>query len=212
MCGLTRGGRCCLGGSRLLLRHGKCPGRGEARMQIERRTGDEHVDFEPQHAHRLTLFDTVDGAEGHVRSVDDGDAAAALHLDGLIGAHECRGVLIQAEANGKGVVRERGEEPAEAVALAEMLVDDEAVGEAEPRSKAHAAGDHRGALVTCGNHVLREDAGAALVPPTVTPCALRRRMSLATGVPPRSVVSRSWLPPVKNMPLASWRRSRRPRS
>ena len=52
----------------------------------------------------------------------------------------------------------------------------------------------------------------ALVPPTVTPLALRRRMSLATGVPPSSVVSRSWLPPVKKMPLASSSRCRRPGS
>ena len=40
----------------------------------------------------------------------------------------------------------------------------------------------------------------ALVPPTVTPWALRTRMSFATGVPPSSVVRRSWLPPVKKMP------------
>ena len=43
----------------------------------------------------------------------------------------------------------------------------------------------------------------ALVPPTVTPRAFCARISLATGVPPSSVVSRSWLPPVKKMPLAS---------
>ena len=52
----------------------------------------------------------------------------------------------------------------------------------------------------------------ALVPPTVTPWALRTRMSFATGVPPSSVVSRSWLPPVKKMPLASSMRRRRPGS
>lgn len=52
----------------------------------------------------------------------------------------------------------------------------------------------------------------ALVPPTVTPWALRSRISLATGVPPSSVVSRSWFPPVKKMPEASRRRSRRPAS
>jgi hypothetical protein len=43
----------------------------------------------------------------------------------------------------------------------------------------------------------------ALVPPTVAPAALRRRIIVATGVPPRRVVSRSWLPPVKKMPVAS---------
>ena len=40
----------------------------------------------------------------------------------------------------------------------------------------------------------------ALVPPTVTPAALRLRISWATGVPPSSAVRRSWLPPVKKMP------------
>ena len=49
----------------------------------------------------------------------------------------------------------------------------------------------------------------ALVPPTVTPWALRARMSFATGVPPSRVVSRSWLPPVKKMPVACSRRSSR---
>ena len=38
------------------------------------------------------------------------------------------------------------------------------------------------------------------MPPTVTPRAFCARISLATGVPPSSVVSRSWLPPVKKMP------------
>ncbi len=49
----------------------------------------------------------------------------------------------------------------------------------------------------------------ALVPPTVTPAALRLRINCATGVPPSRAVRRSWLPPVKKMPLASsmrWRR------
>jgi len=45
-------------------------------------------------------------------------------------------------------------------------------------------------------------AAPALVPPTVTPRALARRIALATAVPPRMVVSRSWLPPVMKMPLA----------
>ena len=47
----------------------------------------------------------------------------------------------------------------------------------------------------------------ALVPPTATPRAFLLRMSCATGVPPSSVDRRSWLPPVKNMPLACSSRS-----
>ena len=49
----------------------------------------------------------------------------------------------------------------------------------------------------------------ALVPATCTPSALRRRMSLATGVPPTIVDRRSWLPPVMKMPLAWAMRSSR---
>ena len=49
----------------------------------------------------------------------------------------------------------------------------------------------------------------ALVPPTVTPAALRLRISWATGVPPSRAVRRSWLPPVKKMPVASSSRCRR---
>ena len=52
----------------------------------------------------------------------------------------------------------------------------------------------------------------ALVPPTVTPWALRVRTSFATGVPPSSVDRRSWLPPVKKMPVARSSRSSRPGS
>src|SRR3984885_3820386 len=52
----------------------------------------------------------------------------------------------------------------------------------------------------------------ALVPPTVTPWALRTRISFATGVPPSRVVTRNWLPPVKNMPVASSSRRSRPGS
>ena len=42
----------------------------------------------------------------------------------------------------------------------------------------------------------------ALVPATVTPWALRWRTVRATSVPPRMVDRRSWLPPVKKIPVA----------
>ncbi len=71
-----------------------------------------------------------------------GDAAAALDLDGLVGADESRRVLVEADADRERVVGQRREQAAEPVALAEVLVDDEAVGEAEARREAHAARDH----------------------------------------------------------------------
>jgi len=51
--------------------------------------------------------------------------------------------------------------------------DDEAVGQPEARREAHAARDHRRALVAERDHVFAEDAGAGARAATVTPFALR---------------------------------------
>ena len=45
-------------------------------------------------------------------------------------------------------------------------------------------------------------AAPAEVPATTAPSAFRRRMAWASGVPPRMVESRSWLPPVRNTHVA----------
>jgi hypothetical protein len=63
-------------------------------------------------------------------------------------------------SSGPMVVGERRDQPAEPVALAEMLVDDEAVGQAEAGCEPHAARDRRRAVVAEGDHVFRQDAGA----------------------------------------------------
>ena len=60
------------------------------------------------------------------------------------GADERRRVLVQADADRERVVGQRREQAAQPVALAEVLVDDDAVGEAEPRapgSRSWPAGD-----------------------------------------------------------------------
>jgi hypothetical protein len=99
----------------------------------------------------------------------------------------------------------------EAVALAEMLVDDEAVGQAEPGRQAHAAGARRAAFVAEGDHVLAEERGAGAGAGHRHAAALRSRIGLATACR-RSGGERSWLPPVKNTPLACSMRCRRLRS
>ena len=76
------------------------------------------------------------------------------------GADERGGVLVEADADGKGIEGERIDEAAEAVALAKVLIDDESIGEPEARREAHAAGDHRRTLVAERNHVFAQDAGA----------------------------------------------------
>ena len=69
-------------------------------------------------------------------------------------------VLVQADAHGEGVVGQRGQEPAEAIALAEVLVDHDAVGQTEARDQRDGAGVGRVTLGAVGDHVLAEDGGA----------------------------------------------------
>ena len=50
--------------------------------------------------------------------------AAADHLERLVRPDEGGGVLVEPDADGERVVGQRGEQPAQPVALAEVLVDD----------------------------------------------------------------------------------------
>ncbi len=104
-------------------------GRRQSGVQVEGRARDQDMQPQAEHAHRLTLADVADGGEADFGPIDNGDAAAAFDFNGFVGPDECRGVLVEADADGERVVGERGDEPAQAVALAEMLVDDEAVGQ-----------------------------------------------------------------------------------
>ncbi len=81
-----------------------------------------------QHAHRLSVLGPVDGRVAHLRPIDDRHSPAPLDLDGLVAPDEHGGILVESDADRERVVGERGEEPPEAVALAEVLIDDEAVG------------------------------------------------------------------------------------
>ena len=70
------------------------------------------------------------------------------------------GVLVEADADGERVVGERREQATEAVALPEVLVDDDAVREAEAGHERDGAGVRGVALRAEGDHVLAEDRGA----------------------------------------------------
>ena len=98
---------------------------------------------------------------------------AAHDLERLVRPDERGGVLVEAEADRERVVGERGEQAAEPVALAEVLVDDEAVGEPEP-GRERTLPDRRRALVAERDHVLGEDRGAGAGAADVTPRALLR--------------------------------------
>ena len=129
-------------------------------MQVECRTGDQNVQPQPEHADRLALIYVADGRIADVGRIHDGHAAAALDLDGLVRADERGRVFIETDADGKRVVGQGGDQTAQPVALAEMLVDDEAIGESQARRQPHAARDHRGAFIAERDHVLAQDAGA----------------------------------------------------
>ncbi len=81
----------------------------------------------------------------------------------------------KSDADGERIVRECGYEATQAVALAKVLVDDEAVKVSpNPGASLDAARDHRGSpsspkAIMCSLKML----APALVPPTVTPWALR---------------------------------------
>ena len=155
-----------------------------------------------EHADRLALagFASIEEKLTSAR-VDHGDAAAALDFEGVVGADEGGGVLIETDADGERVVGQGSEQPAETIALAEVLVDDEAVGQAQARARAARCRrwprSPRRRRQSCARSGCWRPRSC---PPTVTPRALRARISLATGVPPSRVVTRSWLPPVKKMP------------
>ena len=66
--------------------------------------------------------------------VHDGERAAAHHLERLVRPDERGRVLVQPDADGKRIVGQGGQQPAEPVALAEVLVDDDPVGQAQARA------------------------------------------------------------------------------
>ena len=103
---------------------------------------------------------TCPSTRTRIRGVDHGDTAAALDFERVVRADERRGVFVQADADRERVVGQRGEQAAEPVALAEMLVDHETVGQAQSRRQAHAARGRRTALLAERDHVFAEDAGA----------------------------------------------------
>src|SRR6185312_4268529 len=101
----------------------------------------------------------MDRGVGDIGAIDDGHGATALHFNHILGADESGRVLVETDADRERVVGDRGEQTAEAIALAEMLIDDEPVGQAQAWSQTHTARDGRGSLVPVSDHVLAEDAG-----------------------------------------------------
>ena len=128
-------------------------------MQVEARTRHQQVQPDPEHTHRFALVDKVHGGKLDVAGIDQGDPAAAFDLDHVVGTDESRRILVQAHADGERVVRQRCEQAANAVALAEMLVDDDAIRQPQARRQPHAASDWRSTVLAEGDHVLADETG-----------------------------------------------------
>src|SRR5271167_768835 len=123
-------------------------------MQVECRTGDQNVQPQSQNADWLAFTHFANRRKADLGSVHDGHAAAALDFEGFVRADERGGIFIEADADGKRVVGERGDQTAQAVALPEVLVNDESIRESQAGCKTYAARDHRGTLVAKCDHVL----------------------------------------------------------
>src|SRR5215469_15754615 len=144
----------------LLLRLNQRRRTRDTRLQVEGRAGHKHMQSQAEHACGLAVLDRADRGETHLRRVDQGHATRALDLHHLVRPDEGCRVLVEPDPDGEGVVGKRGEQPPEAIALTEMLIDDETVGQPQARREPHAAGYDGRALIAAGDHVLAENAGA----------------------------------------------------
>ena len=102
-----------------------------------------------------------------VRRIDNRQAAASNDLDPIVRVDEGGGIFIQADAGREGIVGQRGQQPADPVALAEVLVDDDPIGEAEARRQSHHIATRGWPFVTKSNHMLAEKGRAGRGPSDV---------------------------------------------
>ncbi len=96
-----------------------------AGVQVEDRAARQGVQPDPGEHQRLGAGGRVGGGD-HVGTVDDGDHPAAPDLQPAVRTDHRRGVLVDADAELAGVGRDQGQQPAEPIALGEVLIDDHA--------------------------------------------------------------------------------------
>ena len=128
-------------------------------------------------ADRIVLAHFRHGGELELRGIHDGERAAAHHLQRLVRPDEPGRILVQPDPDGERIVGQGREQPAQPIPLAEMLVDDDAVGKTQPGGEGHDLGPGGGALAAEGDHVLAEEGGAGRgaghVHPLAVPAAQR---------------------------------------
>lgn len=96
---------------------------------------------------------------GEGAGVNDGDGAVAEDFEGVAGDDRGR-VLVNAEAEFVRVLSDGGEGAAEAPALLEVLVNEDAGQESEPRAELDHAGAQRHARRAANDHHARHHGGA----------------------------------------------------
>ena len=136
-------------------------------------------------------------------AVDDRDAAPADDLHDVVRPDDTGRVLVHAKAEEARVLGDEAEQAPEPVPLLEVLVDDDA--RQQPRPAAIWAIRCLGVAPDAPNAImwlLSADAPAD-VPATTAPCGTGRGSHRPGAVPPIVELSRSWLPPVRKMPVAS---------
>ena len=131
-----------------------------SRDGVEASARDQDVQLDADQADGLTAARLVHGRITQIRRVDDRDATAADDFELVVRAYEGGRIFVEADTDRKRVVRERREQATEAVALPEMLIDDELVGQAQPRRHRHHIRVRRTALDAARDHVFGHERSA----------------------------------------------------
>ena len=91
-------------------------------VQVILRAIGQDMDLDIQQTDRLALAHLGHRRMAQAGRVHQRDGAVAHHLEDVARIDEGGRVLVQSDAHREGIVGQRGEQPAQAVALAEVLV------------------------------------------------------------------------------------------
>ena len=116
---------------------GAWPG-GDAVIDVVAASCRKHMDRQTQKGSGLAAVDFVDVGVLNFGAVNDRDGASADHFHLLVVLEHDGRVFVDADADQKRVHRDGGEEPADAMALREVLIDDELARQTEARREHHA--------------------------------------------------------------------------
>src|SRR6185436_4361597 len=128
-----------------------------AGFQVKAAPLNQDVEFDPQHADRIVGLGHVHGGKLDAGRIHDRDGTASDYLDHVVRSDERRGVLVEPQPDREGIVGEGGQQTAQPVALPEVLVNDDTIGETEAWRERDNAGPRERPLIAEGDHVLRQE-------------------------------------------------------